>query len=102
MPKSRRPGPPAVCPVCGTDDIPRTARACPECGADERSGWGRDADAHDGEDLFDYDAFVRDEFGGGGGSRRLRPTNLAWRWWVAGIVVFLLVLLGGMGLGLWP
>ncbi len=103
MPAPRRFTPPEVCPVCGEDDVPRRARACPGCGADERSGWGLDADAaaDDGEDPFDYDGFVRGEFGGGGGGR-LRPTNLRRRWWIAGVVVFLLVLLSGLGLGLWP
>jgi len=56
------------CPVCGTD-VPRNAKACPECGACDRSGWKEDPEHTDGLDLpeeeFDYDEFVKEEFGEG-------------------------------------
>ncbi len=75
---------PEVCPVCG-DDVPRGALACPECGADERSGWRTDAGLY-GEDpsleSFDYDEFVKDEFG-----TRAKPRGLSTFWWIAAIVV---------------
>ena len=64
----KRPVTPPVCPVCG-EDVPRNALACPECGADHRSGWREDAASHDGTGLpdegdFDYDEYVKREFGG--------------------------------------
>ena len=89
---SRRP-PPQVCPVCGEDDIPRNARACPACGADERSGWHPGADAHDAEDAFDYDRFIREEFDGAGG-RGMRPQHVAPLWWGVGIILVLLFVWG--------
>ncbi len=68
----RKLDPPERCPVCG-ENVPRNARACHECGADEKSGWQPDAHIQDGLDLpdqeFNYQDFVREEFGGGGGSR---------------------------------
>ena len=76
--------PPPVCPVCG-EDVPRNALACPECGADERSGWRADAEAYDGVGLpddFDYDGFVRDEFGS-----RVKPKGISVFWWLAAIAV---------------
>ncbi len=82
--KPSRPTAPEVCPVCG-EDVPRNALACPECGADERSGWREDAAAYDGVDLpgeFDYDEFVRDEFGS-----RLKPKGMSVFWWIVAILV---------------
>jgi hypothetical protein len=66
-----------VCPHCGAE-VPSGARACPECGSDERTGWSQDADLwHGGGDEFDYDDFVRREFGG-------RPRRLlGLPWWAA-------------------
>ena len=59
-------------PVCG-EDVPRNARACPQCGADEKSGWAPDAQLLDALDLpdeeFDYEDFVKKEFGGGSRSK---------------------------------
>jgi hypothetical protein len=68
-----RPRTPEVCPVCG-EDVPPKALACPECGADHNSGWKSDADTADldlPDDDFDYDAFVKEEFGAG--RSRLHP-----------------------------
>ncbi len=70
--------------MCG-EDVPRNALACPECGADERSGWRGDAGTYDGvglPDEFDYDEFVREEFGS-----RVKPKGLSVFWWVAAILV---------------
>jgi hypothetical protein len=86
--KGRRLKPPAVCPVCGYD-VPANALACPECGADHNSGWKEDATAYDGLDLpddhFDYDEFVRREFGGSnrGGIKTI--------WWVTAILVLVVL-----------
>ena len=58
--------PPDTCPVCGTE-VPPSARACPECGADDTTGWNEDRAVYDGLDLpdneFDYDAYLKKEFG---------------------------------------
>jgi len=82
--------PPEVCPNCGAD-VPRKARACPECGADEKTGWSNDAEST-GLDLpdeeFDYDEFVKREFGGSSP----RPHNISWLWWVVGVVLLLIFL----------
>ena len=83
---NRKPQTPEVCPVCG-EDVPRDALACRECGADHNSGWREGAETYDGLDLgdesFDYDEFVRDEFG----SSPLKPAGLKTVWWVAGVVL---------------
>ncbi len=76
--------PPLTCPHCGAE-VPRGARACPECGADERTGWSEEADGDrlgisDPKD-FDYEGFVKDEFGGG---RRPFPR------WVSVVALLLL------------
>lgn len=76
---------PAICPVCG-EDVPAHAAACPNCGADHKSGWREDAATYDGIDLgderFDYDTFVRDEFGGGA-----KPSRIHAVWWITALVL---------------
>lgn len=83
--KRRQPATPEICPVCG-EDVPPRALACPECGADHNSGWREDAEAYDGVDLgddgFNYDDFVREEFGSSPKPRGIRPL-----WWVTAIVL---------------
>ena len=63
---------PEICPVCGAE-IPASAPACPECGADDSTGWNPGAAASDGlglnEDNFDYDSFIKREFGIAGNPR---------------------------------
>ena len=80
-----RPRTPKVCPVCG-EDVPAGALACPECGADHQSGWRPGALDDDGLDLpgeeFDYDAFVKEEFGGKQKSAGIRPL-----WWITAIIL---------------
>ena len=79
-----RPRTPEICPVCG-EPVPRTALACPECGADHNSGWKPGALEEDGlglsEESFDYDEFVKEEFGGGN-----RP-GYSPLWWVTAAVL---------------
>src|SRR6266705_2569230 len=69
---------PKVCPVCG-EDVPRTALACPECGADHTSGWREDAETYDAVDLpdedFNYEEFVKQEFGSSLQSSLLLPLS---------------------------
>jgi RNA polymerase subunit RPABC4/transcription elongation factor Spt4 len=84
-----------ICPVCGAT-VPAKARACPECGSDEKTGWSNqtiyDDTGIEDPDEFDYDRYVRREFGKG--SKR---SSRQWLWWVValvalGMVVWLLVM----------
>lgn len=78
------PKPPKVCPVCG-ENVPPVALACPECGADHTTGWREDAETYDGVDLpdddFDYEEFVKKEFGSS------RSPGFKRIWWITAIVV---------------
>lgn len=91
-------GAPETCPQCGAD-VPRGARSCPDCGSDEQTGWSERA-VEDrlelpGDGGFDYDDYVRREFGGrdGGGGKRggRRGDGRAWVWWVALAVLVALI-----------
>lgn len=66
--------------------MPPKARACPECGADEQTGWS-EAARTDGLDLpeenFDYDDFVKREFG----DKKPVPRDVHWFWWVIALLV---------------
>lgn len=56
---------PDVCPICG-EVVPEDAKACPECGACEETGWSEDAKADTlgiPREEFDYDGYLREEFG---------------------------------------
>lgn len=77
---------PETCPVCGAD-VPRGARACPGCGSDDSTGWSERAQAQTldlPDDEFDYDEFVKEEFG------KPRPRRLPWLW--IGTAILLLAL----------
>ena len=77
--------PPEICPNCGAE-VPPKARACPECGADEATGWSEAAHAS-GLDLpdedFDYNDFVKREFGG----KSPLPRGISWVWWVVALAL---------------
>ena len=71
--------------------MPRDAKACPKCGSDEKTGWSDEArasglDLPDGE--FNYDEFVKEEFGRG----QNKPRGIGWFWWVIALLLVLLLL----------
>ena len=76
---------PDLCPHCGAE-LPQNAKACPECGSDENTGWSERAQS-DGlglpDEEFEYEDFVKREFGGQG----TVPRGLHWFWWLVGITV---------------
>ena len=77
---------PEICPNCGAE-VPRNAKACPECGSDEQTGWSDRAQAQRlglPDDEFDYDEFVKEEFGGPR-VQRVKPRGIRWLWWIVGI-----------------
>lgn len=76
---------PEICPNCGAA-VPPKARACPACGSDETTGWGEDASTGHLDlpsEEFDYEEFVREEFG----ARKPIPRGIHWFWWVVAIVL---------------
>jgi len=78
---------PEVCPNCGAE-VPRNAQACPECGSDEKTGWSETAYASGLElpgEKFDYDEFVKEEFGTG----RAKPRGIHWLWWLTALMLVL-------------
>jgi uncharacterized membrane protein YvbJ len=84
--------PPEICPNCGAE-VPPKARACPECGADEETGWSERAAAQRlglPDDEFDYDEFVKEEFGDK--SRPKRPL-IGWLWWVVAVALLIAIAL---------
>ena len=93
--------PPEICPQCGAE-VPSNARACPECGSDEETGWSDRADAQRlglPDDEFNYDEFVKEEFGDKDPRRDIRPRGIGWLWWVVAIVLlglFMWFWLGGL------
>jgi uncharacterized membrane protein YvbJ len=83
--------PPETCPNCGAD-VPRNARACSECGSDETTGWSEQAkyDALDlPDDSFDYDEFVKQEFG----PKKSLATGRKFFWWIAAIIVLVMFII---------
>lgn len=87
---------PETCPICGAD-VPAKAKACPECGADHETGWSEDAYASGlglPDDNFEYDEFVKKEFGG---EQQIKPHGLSWIWWVVGIALLAGIVLASLG-----
>lgn len=80
---------PFHCPHCGADAHPNAA-GCRECGARKVDGRWEDPEAYDGVDLpdddFDYEEFIRNEFGEGEGrDRSFRKTF----WWVVAVITLI-------------
>lgn len=76
---------PDICPNCGAE-VPAKAKACPECGSDEQTGWSEQAryDSLDlPDDKFDYDDFVKREFGG----EKPAPRGVQRVWWLLAIAL---------------
>jgi ribosomal protein L40E len=78
---------PEVCPNCGAE-VPRNAKSCPGCGSDEKTGWSETAYASGlglPDEEFDYDEFVKEEFGGG----QAKPRGIHWLWWLTALLLVL-------------
>jgi hypothetical protein len=76
---------PDVCPNCGAD-VPHGARTCPDCGSDEETGWSEEARSDNlnlPDASFDYDDFVKREFGG----QQTVPRGIHWFWWIVAVLV---------------
>jgi len=76
---------PEICPNCGAD-VPQNAKACPGCGSDENTGWSETAYANNlglPDEEFDYDDFVKKEFGSGGG----KPRGISWLCWLVALLL---------------
>jgi hypothetical protein len=83
---------PEICPNCGAL-VPERAKACPGCGADEDTGWSDRATAQRlglPDDEFNYDEFVKEEFGDQSRDRKIRPHGVNWFWWLVAIGLLIL------------
>ena len=72
--------PPEVCPNCGAEV------SCPECGSDDKTGWSGNAYASGlglPDEEFDYDEFVKEEFGGD----QIKPRGIHWLWWLVALIL---------------
>jgi hypothetical protein len=88
---------PETCPNCGAP-VPAKAKACPECGACERSGWSEEAAASAlglPDDSFDYNEFVREEFGG----KTVAPRGIKWVWWTVALLLVIAFLIFSLKVG---
>ncbi len=84
--------PPEICPNCGVE-VPRAATACPECGADDQTGWSENAQSQRlglPDEEFNYDEFVKQEFGSG---KTIRPHGISWLWWLTAIMLLAALLI---------
>jgi hypothetical protein len=92
------------CPTCATSLSPN-ARSCGRCGARREGDSWLTPDSYDGlgldEDAFDYDDFLRREFGSDsqGGNWFTRMSVKERFWWV--VAVILLVAFVAMALPGW-
>ncbi|WP_218279899.1 hypothetical protein [Verrucomicrobium spinosum] len=75
--------------MCGEDVTPG-AIACRGCGADHRTGWNLAASDYAGLDLpgdeFDYDEFMRREFGQ---RSKLAFGGLHPLWWLTAVILLI-------------
>lgn len=79
-----------ACPSCGAE-VRVGSRGCPQCTPGAGGKWKQDkyldaVDLPDEPSEFDYDDFVKREFGGRGPAN-LKPHGIAWKWWIAGVLL---------------
>ena len=78
-----------ACPSCGAE-VRVGSRGCSRC-AGKTADWEKE-DYLDGVDMpedaseFDYNDFVKREFGGGGPSR-VKPHHIKWKWWITAVLL---------------
>ena len=93
-----------ACPSCGAE-VRVGSRGCPKCSKGGKS-WEQDdyldgVDAPEDAEDFDYNDFVKREFGTAGPSR-LKPWGIAWKWWITGVLLLaLMIWKGGKLCGGW-
>ena len=92
------------CPACGKSLSPN-ARSCGGCGARREGSDWFGPEAYDGlgldDEEFDYDEFLRREFGdprGGRGNWFLRMTPKERLWWITAVILLLAFILAFV----WP
>jgi hypothetical protein len=79
-----------ACPSCGAE-VRVGSRGCPQCISAKSAKWEQDEHL-DGVDLpeeaaeFDYNDFVKREFGGRSSSR-LKPHSIKWKWWITAVLL---------------
>lgn len=91
-----------ACPSCGAE-VRVGSRGCPKCTKGGKS-WEQDeyldgVDAPEGAEEFDYNDFVKREFGRG--SAKIKPAGLAWKWWIAGILLLAALVYSFASMGAW-
>lgn len=74
-----------ACPQCG-GEVRVGSRGCQKCSGKpwEQEEYLDGLDLPDAEE-FDYDDFVKREFGSG--PSRLKPAGLAWKWWITAVLL---------------
>lgn len=95
-----------ICPECGAE-VRVGSRGCSRCASDratkawdDRKPWEQD-EAYDGVDLpgddeFDYQAFLDEEFGGG-----RKKSKREWLWWGTALVLLIALVVGWVVFARW-
>jgi hypothetical protein len=78
-----------ACPSCGAE-VRVGSRGCPQCSGKparwEQEDYLDGVDAPEDPSEFDYNDFVKREFGGGKASR-LKPHQIKWKWWITAVLL---------------
>ena len=90
-----------ACPSCGAE-VRVGSRGCSRCGPGLPEDWLEEEHLEgislpDDPAEFDYDEYVKREFGA---ASRVKPPHLAWKWWIVGVLL-LAAMAGGAVLALW-
>jgi sarcosine oxidase delta subunit len=76
------------CPHCG-EEIRADAKFCQHCGSSDADGWRDESGDDAGDDDFDYDEFVEENFSGRATNTKTRPL-----WRLVAVVLLLAFLFG--------
>ena len=88
-----------ACPSCGAE-VRVGSRGCPKCTPGAGRKWEQEShldgvDVPDDPEDFDYDDFVKREFGRGPAA--VKPAGISWKWWLVGLLLLAVLVYRAVG-----
>jgi len=84
-----------ACPTCG-DEVRVGSAGCRKCRGINQTDWPDGVDLPEDAEDFDYEDWKKKEFGK---AAKIKPHQLPWKYWLAGIVLLAAMIWGWVLVG---